>query len=106
MDADRTGIDQIRSDLGDRLAAIGAGTRSATTAALVDDLDQVRRIAQANGMYPAVIVAHALEAALARGERGPVVLGWLDILSDAIGCGRYDARACETYAAACSVRYG
>ena len=35
-----------------------------------------------------------------------MILGWLDILSDAIGSGACDARAAETYAAACSVRYG
>lgn len=100
------GIDDIRFELGAKIAAIGAGRSGTSTADLAHDLDQVRRIAHANGMLPAVTVAHALEAALARGERGPMILGWLDILSDAIGCGQYDARACETYAAACSVRYG
>lgn len=103
MDASAIGI---RSELSDRIAAIGAGSRSAPTADLARDLDQVRRIAHAHGMLPAVTVAYALEAALARGERGPLVIGWLDILSDAIACGRCDAGASETYAAACSVRFG
>jgi len=41
---------------------------------------------------------------LGRGERGPLIDGWLAILRDAIGCERHDAAACETFAAACSVR--
>lgn len=106
MDSQHQPIDAVRGDLGNRLAAIGAATRTATTAELASDLDQVRRIAHANGMLPAVTVTHVLEAALARGERGPLVLGWLDILSDAIDCGRSDARTAEIYAAACSVRFG
>ena len=36
-------------------------------------------------MFPAVTVAHALESALARGERGPLIRGWLDILREAVG---------------------
>lgn len=98
--------DQVRGELGNRIAAIGANSRAASAADLARDLDAVRRIAFAHGMLPAVTVAHALEAAVARGERGPLILGWLDILSDAIDCGRVDARTAETYAAACSVRFG
>ena len=101
-----TQAELVRGDLDHRIAACRAASATATNAQLASDLDQVRRIAHANGMLPAVTVAHALEAALARGERGPMILGWLDILSDAIGSGACDARAAETYAAACSVRYG
>ena len=46
----------------------------------------------------------ALESALARGERGALVHGWLAMLSDAVGCERQDRAACDTFAAACSVR--
>ena len=42
---------------------------------------------------------------LARGERGPLIVGWLDILRDAIVCDASDAATCDAYAAACSVRY-
>ena len=106
MGQEAKGIDDIRSELGRKVAAFGVLGHGITADDLARDLDQIRRIAHANGMMPAVTVAHALESALARGERGPLILGWLDILSDAIGCGEYDARACDTYAAACSVRYG
>ena len=98
-----TRADTVRFDLDSRLLACRG---AANAAELASDLDQIRRIASAAGLFPAVTVAHALEAALARGERGPMILGWLDILSDAIGSGACDARAAETYAAACSVRYG
>lgn len=93
----------VRADLALRIAAIEAAT--GTFKQMASDLDQVRRIARDAGMFPAVTVAHALECALARGERGPLIRGWLDILRDAIGCDRSDAATCDTYAAACSVRY-
>ena len=95
-------LDGIRAELALRIAALEA---DGTSRRLASDLDQVRRIANAAGMFPAVTVAHALESALARGERGPLIRGWLDILRDAVGCDRSDPHTCDTYAAACSVRY-
>ena len=93
----------VRADLALRIAALE--TARQPLRALASDLDQVRRIAQAAGMLPAVTVAHVLEAALARGERGPLIRGWLDILRDAVRCESSDPAACDTFAAACSVRY-
>ena len=61
-------------------------------------------IAHRSGMRPAVTVAQALEMALARGERGPLIHGWLAILRDAVGSDRHDDAACDTYRAACAVR--
>src|SRR3546814_9888626 len=61
-------------------------------------------IAQTNGLLPAVTVAQVLESALAEGERGALIHGWLSILHDAIRCDRFDRPACDAYAAACSVR--
>ncbi|MES2753095.1 MAG: hypothetical protein V4659_00355 [Pseudomonadota bacterium] len=94
-------LNGIRADLALRIAAL---ERTERPAALASDLDDVRRIAHAAGMFPAVTVAHALEAALARGERGALIHGWLDILRDAVRSERTDAGACDTYSAACSVR--
>lgn len=96
-------MDGIRADLALRIAALDSAT--APLKQLASDLDQVRRIALAAGMLPAVTVAHALESALARGERGPLIRGWLDILRDAVASGASDTATCDTYAAACSVRY-
>ena len=93
----------VRADLALRIAALEAA--QAPLRQLASDLDQVRRIALSAGMLPAVTVAHALESALARGERGPLIKGWLDILRDAVRCEANDTATCDTYAAACSVRY-
>ncbi len=71
---------------------------------VASELEAVRRIAARHGIGPAITVVHALDSALARGEQGPLVHGWLAILRDAVGCGVNDARTCETYAAACTVR--
>lgn len=97
-------FETIRADLAQRIAALDMRAARARTADLAEDLDAIRRIAQANGMQPAVSIAHVLETALARGERGALVHGWLDILRDAIGCDRIDGSACDAYLAACSVR--
>jgi len=96
--------DGARADLVQRIAALDLRASTAHTADLAQDLDAIRRIAQAAGMQPAVSVAHVLDAALARGERGPLVHGWLEVLRDAVGCDRTDPPTCDAYVAACSVR--
>jgi len=96
--------DGARAELAQRIAALGLNTGTKPSADLAGDLDAIRRIAQAAGMQPAVSVARVLDAALARGERGPLVLGWIEVLRDAIGCERSDRAACDAYVAACSVR--
>lgn len=95
---------QVQAELAARIFAIGARTRLDTRDIIATEIDAIRRIARANGLYPAAAVAQALESALGRGERGPLIDGWLAILRDAVGCERHDAAACETFAAACSVR--
>ena len=104
MSAAYATIDPVQSELAARVASIGRSAPHASTATLATEIDAVRAAALAHGLYPAVAVTHAIEAALARGERGALVLGWLDILRDAVSCNRHDRHACETYAAACSVR--
>lgn len=94
----------VQSDLAARVALIGSRAPTASTATLATEVDAIRALALAHGLYPAVAVTHAIEAALARGERGPLVTGWLHILRDAVSCDRHDGPACETYLAACSVR--
>jgi hypothetical protein len=95
---------QIQAELAQRVFAIGARTHRDPAGMIATEIDAIRRIARDNGFYPAAAVAQALEAALGRGERGPLIDGWLAILRDAVGCERHDAAACETFAAACSVR--
>lgn len=95
-------LDGVRADLALRIAAMQPAN---AVHQLASDLNQVRRIALAAGLLPAVTVTHALESALARGERGPLINGWLDILREAIGCEHADAATCDAFAAACSVRY-
>ena len=101
---DRSGRETVRVELAQRIAALDGRAQCGRADDLAQDLDAIRRIAQANGMQPAVSVAHVLDAALARGERGALIHGWLGVLNDAIGCERADRPACDAYVAACSVR--
>lgn len=98
-----TELEAVRADLGRRVAAMEG--RKAAPAELAREVDAIRAIAQRNGMHPAVTVAHLLDDALSRGERGPLVHGWLQLLGDAVRSDRSDPAATSTFAAACAVRF-
>lgn len=96
--------EELRRDLAARLATIDALAAAGRAADAARDIYVLRRMAFAGGFYPAATVAHVLETALGANGRGPLIRGWLAILGDAVRSERQDARACETFAAACSVR--
>jgi hypothetical protein len=98
-------VRQVQSELSARIGAIGMLSAQGRANDLAVEIDQIRQIAHRNGLYPAVTVTQALETALARGERGALIQGWLSILGEAVGCDRQDRAACEAFAAACSVRF-
>ncbi|WP_423606872.1 hypothetical protein [Sphingomonas sp. MS122] len=94
----------LASELNRRIDSLDARAARAATADLASDLDAIRRIALANGITPALPVVHALEAALAAGQRGPMIADGLSLLRDAVSCGRDDARTGAAFAAACAIR--
>ncbi|OYY69943.1 hypothetical protein [Sphingomonas sp. 28-63-12] len=95
-------IDQhVQAELFRRAALLGVRPGRAVLAA---DIDMIRRIAQQNGMMPVASVAQVLESAVARGEQGPLITGWIALLREAIGSDRQDRFAGDSYVAACSVR--
>ncbi|WP_404372429.1 hypothetical protein AB5I39_05945 [Sphingomonas sp. MMS24-J45] len=61
----------VQNDLAARVALIGSRAPTATTTVLATEVDAIRAVALAHGLYPAVAVTHAIEAALARGSAGP-----------------------------------
>lgn len=94
----------IVTELAARIGRIDARLGIDRPAALAREIDGIRAIAHRSGMRPAVTVAQAVEMALARGERGPLIRAWLDLLRDAVRGDRHDEAACDTYRAACAVR--
>lgn len=92
----------VRADLARRVAAV---EWRAGPARLAGEIDQIRRIARAHGMLPALVVAQQLERALARGDHGPIVHAWLAMLGEAVSSERQDAAASDAFAAACQVRF-
>ncbi len=94
----------LTGELNQRIDSIGARAARAATADLAADLDAIRLIATANGMTPALPIVHALESALANGQRGPMIADGLALLRDAVACGRSDPRAGAAFAAACAIR--
>ena len=104
VDRDMTVLESVRADLAARIAAVDVKARYTLARDLKPDIDQIRLIAHRNGMNPAVTVAHFVDSALSRGEHGALVHDWLSMLVDAVACERQDVRACDAFAAACSVR--
>ena len=98
------GSESVREALVSRIDAMGHHAGRLTINDMASELEEVRRLAARHGMTPAVTVVHALDSALARGEHGPLILGWLEILRDAVRCGTSDPAACEAFAAVCAVR--
>jgi hypothetical protein len=96
----------IRAELTRRIEAVDRACDGLRAGEIADQLEAIRRTASANGIRSAVTVIHALDTILARGERGPRVHAGLAILRDAVDCARDDARTCDTFAAACSIRLG
>ena len=90
----------VRAQLAARIDAIG---RAAPHDMRIE-LNILRRLARLHQVMPVLAVIPMLDAALARGERGPLVLGGLGVLREAAGCGRIDEQAACIFAAAASVR--
>ena len=98
------GLAGIRAELAARIAAIDGRAPYAAARDLAPEVDAIRVIAHRNGLNPAVTVSHFLGWALSHGERGALLHGWLAMLSDAVASERQDVAACDSFAAACSVR--
>ena len=97
-------LSSIKADLHRRIAALDRRSAKASARDLAPDLDAIRSLAHGAGLNPAVTVTQFVASALARGERGALVSGWLPVLRDAVTSERQDMAAARAYAAACSVR--
>jgi len=94
----------VRTELEARIAAVDVRAPYASHGELASAVDAIRLIAHRAGMEPAVTVAHFIDWALSRGERGALVHGWLAMLRDAVGSERQDLDTAHRFAAACSIR--
>ncbi len=94
----------IHAQLGARVEALRHRIAHASIAEIAGELESLRRLAALHRIGPALAVIAALDSALARGERGPLVQGWFAILRDAVSSEQVDERASSIFAAACSVR--
>lgn len=97
-------IDGVRAELAARIAAIDGRAPYAEPRDLAGEVDAIRLLAHRHGLNPAVTVAHFVDWALSHGHCGALLHGWLAMLSDAVASERQDVAACDSFAAACSVR--
>lgn len=93
------------AQLNDRIGALRSAAARTRTAQLAADLDSVRLLAIGNGFAAVTPIVHAIEAALARGERGAAVAGGLALLQDAACCGN-DPRGGDLLARVYQLRIG
>jgi hypothetical protein len=98
------GVSAQDNDLIARVARLDIMAAHVRPRALATEVDAIRAAAEAAGVLPVVAVARALESALARGERGVIVSGWISMLGEAVGCGRSDAASGHVFLAAGAVR--
>jgi hypothetical protein len=99
-------MDPRQCDLAARVARLDVMARHARARDLATEVDSIRSAADAAGMMPVSAVARALERALAKGETGPAVAGWIAMLGEAVGCGRDDVASGHVFLAAGAVRLG
>ena len=104
VDGELPMLEAVRADLAARIAALDVRAPYSPAQDLKPDINQIRLIAHRHGLNPAVTVAHFVDSALSRGGHGVMLHGWLSVLGDAVASERQDVRACEAFAAACSVR--
>ncbi|PZO90447.1 MAG: hypothetical protein DI623_06825 [Sphingomonas sanxanigenens] len=95
----------IRATLCARIDGIAAEIGHQNILRLCENVDLVRSTAEAHGLMPLAQLTRSLEAALAGGERGPMLLSYLDMMRAAASCDRSDRSAGESFAAAMSVRF-
>ncbi|MES2096439.1 MAG: hypothetical protein V4459_06740 [Pseudomonadota bacterium] len=95
---------QARHDIAASVAQLNMMAGHAAPRDLVNAVNAIRAAAQAEGRLPVVAVARAIESALARGERGVVVRGWIAMLSEAVGCESHDADSGHVFLAAGAIR--
>lgn len=96
---------QVRAGLCDRIDALATGLPTLSTLNLCDQVDDIRRVAQAHGFVPLARLAGALESAMANGERNARARAYLELMRDAACCERLDDEAGTAFLAAASVRF-
>jgi hypothetical protein len=104
MKTDSDALKQVRAGLCDRIDRIAEALPHQSSTRLCENIDIVRRIAVDHGFSPVAQLARGLERTMAAGERGAMVLSYLDMMRDAVGCDMDDGQASEAYLAAVSVR--
>ena len=96
----------VRSDLLDRIDAIASQGGHLKLAALCEQVDAIRHIARVYHLDPVEQMASTLESALAMDGHGAMILSYLDLMRDAVGCEAVGPHVSSAYLAAMSLRMG
>ncbi len=97
---------QIRKDLQGRIAAIAQSATRMSPRQLVQDVDDIRSLAQHNGFATVSCLAGRLESALSRDMGGPTLLCYLDALHDAVKLEPMRAASQQALLASIALRVG
>jgi hypothetical protein len=102
----REAMMMIRSELIRKIDAIAAAAGKISLAAMLEQMDAIRRTARQYGMDAVEGVASMIETAAAYHGHGPVILSYLDLMRDAVDCEDQGVHARTTYTAAVALRLG
>lgn len=96
----------VRSDLLDRIDALASQSSHLKLAQLCEQVDAIRHIARVYGLQPVEQLASTLESALAFDGHGAMILSYLDLIRDAVGCEVIGPHVASAYLGAMSLRMG
>lgn len=96
----------VRSDLLDRIDALASQSSHLKLAQLCEQVDAIRHIARVYGLSLVEQMAGTLESALAFDGHGAMILSYLDLMRDAVGCETAGSHVNAAYLGAMSLRMG
>jgi hypothetical protein len=87
----------IKGQLCDRIDMIARELPHMSITGLMSEIDDIRRTASHHDLVPLAELAHGLESALASSRDRIMIMPYLDIMRDAIGCDRSNLAASQIY---------
>ncbi len=97
---------QVREDLQGRISSIAESRGRLSQRQLVENVDEIRSMAQSYGFSTVSCLAGRLESALSRDIGGPTLLCYLDALHDAVKLEPMRAASQQALLASIALRIG
>ena len=94
----------VKAELCERIDRLARELPHMNASRLGFAVDDIRRIARSNGMWPLAELARGLENAIAGSGGSTVILPFLEAMRDAVGCDSVDPHVAQSYLASVGLR--